>query len=256
MIISSNLHELRNGEFMAFISNTLDILNKADLTATGLQEQVMELSSVYSILKEHYKMERSSRITRSLVLLDEARDRYFVSLRGLLQFHTQGHPDETLRQQANLLLKALENHGSDLHRKNYQEQTAGTYSIINIIEQSEELTATIKALYLEEYFEGMKTSNAEFDESYLERNSEYAAIPKEKLAELREQGEKLFEKIVLYINANLVLAEDTTPFETLASEIDTLVKTYQENARRRHGNSIDEDLNEDYDELEDENENE
>lgn len=250
MIKSSNLIQLRNGEVMNFFSNALTVLNEADLETTGLKDEVTLLSAVYDTLRMHYKLERGSRITRSLVELDGARDTFFISLKGLLTFHAQGHPDPAKQAQAELLLKTLESHGTNLHRKNYQEETAGLLSIINTISQNTELTAAVAALNLEGYIEALKTTNTEFDEAYLERNSEYASIPKEKLAELREQAEDSFEKIVLRINANLLLADDPAPFESLASQLDTLVQNYQDVVtRRRQGGGSAEELNDDFGEL-------
>lgn len=251
MIKSSNLNKLRNGEIMNFFSNALTVLNETDLEATGLQDEVTELSSVYDTLSKHYKMERGSRITRSLVDLDGARDQYFISLKGLLIHHAQGHPDPAKRAQAALLLKTVESHGANLHRKNYQEETAGIHSIINTVNQDAALTAAVQALHLDAYTEALQATNTEFDQAYLARNNEYASIPKEKLAELWDQGEEWFEKIVMRINASLLLAEETAPFEALASQIDTLVQNYQDVVtRRRQGNSsAEEDLNEDFREL-------
>jgi len=248
MITSSNLTNLRNGEVMNFFSNVLTVLNETDLEKTGLLVEVTELSVVYDTLRMHYKMERGSRITRSLVELDGARDQYFISLRGLLTHHAQGHPDPTKRAQAELLLKTVESYGTTLHRKNYQEETAGIHSIINTINQGILLTAAVKALHLEAYIEALQTANTEFDEAYLKRNSEYASIPKGKLADLRDRAEEWFEKIVLRINANLLLAKDKTPFEALTSQIDTLVQNYQDVVtRRRQGRSnTEEDLNDDF----------
>ena len=248
MIKSSSLTNLRNGEVMNFFSNALTILNEIDLEKTGLLVEVTELSVVYDKLRMHYKMERGSRITRSLVELDGARDQYFISLRGLLTHHAQGHPDPTKRTQAALLLKTVESYGTTLHRKNYQEETAGIHSIINAVNQGILLTAAVKALHLEAYIEALQKTNTEFDEAYLERNSEYASIPKGKLAELRDKAEAWFEKIVLRINANLLLAKDKTLFEALASQVDTLVQNYQDVVfRRRQGRSNAlEDLDDDF----------
>lgn len=250
MISTTNLHDLRNGELIAFLANLFGILDKTDQESSGLKGVVDKLRSLFNTLKELYKLERGSRITRSLIELDQLRDALFVALRMILGQHAKVHPDENLRPAAKALLEELEKYGPDLYRKSYQEQTTDMRSICETIDSKQNLLDGFAALSLDMYYTGMKTANEDFDQAYLERNGEYAQIPKEKMTELRTETEAVFANLAKRINAHMVLADDPAVYEAMAKEIDMLVTTYQDAAaRRRTEEKPNEELDEDYNET-------
>ena len=233
MIETSSIKSLRNGEIIAFFDNLISIVEKADMDALKLSGFWNDLESQIDTVKELYKEERGSKITQSLVNLDKARDLLLIALRNILEQHAIAHPQEQNRPKAQQLLDTVNRYGSDLYRKSYQEQTAGMTSIAEIIDASEEMTQSLKDLHLTEYYTAMKSANEDFDSAYLERNSEYAQSPKEKLREERTQAESLFFTLSKKINAYLELAEDAQPYAHLTNEIAALVGTYDQVASRR-----------------------
>ena len=163
-----------------------------------------------------------------------------------------------MQAKAKEVLDVIEQHGTDLHRKSYQEQTAGLNSIRSTIDQNPELAETLIALNLMVYYDAMNEMNRAFDEAYLERNTEYAKLPKEKIFELRGQIEEHFTDLAQRINAHIILEEDPTDYKAMADELNTLVNSYQDLSDRRSskGNEeepdtgLDADLDADLEEIE------
>ncbi|MDX2304840.1 MAG: DUF6261 family protein [Microscillaceae bacterium] len=251
MIESSNISKLRSGEAVSFFDNLKSILAKADLNQLQLSTIVRELLSHVNALTPLYKSERGNKITRSLAVLDQQRDNLFMAIRSLLDVHMRAHPQESLRPRAEELLENFSRYGVDLYRKSYQEETAGLKAIMETIDAQAELLEGIRQLALTDYYEALKQTNLEFDKTYLERNSAYAVIPKEKMQEERYKAEQLLNSLTQKINAYLVLSENPAPYQSLAGEINALVSTYQDSANRRASKSSpSEELNADFSEAE------
>ncbi|MEM9339527.1 MAG: DUF6261 family protein [Bacteroidota bacterium] len=252
MISSSNLHQFRNGEIIAFFSNVLSIFSEMDINKLGLKPQISGLATSFDVLKTQYKAERGSKITRTIVNLDRARDLLFVATRNILIQHAQAHPVEKLRPKAHALLEVIEKHGADLYKKSYQEQTVGMNDITKKIDQNISLISMIKDFHLHDYYEALKEANKTFNDKYLERNKTYSAQPNDSLKDLRIDGEDKFDKLVQRINAHIVLADDASDYQRLADQIDRLVETYQEAVNRRLSKDekvSDEELDQDYHEV-------
>ncbi len=240
MINKTDLKPFRNGEIIKFLSNVLSILSENGVASlAGLQADVQQ---AYEDLMKAYKMERGSKITTSLVNLDKARDGYFVALRVILEQHATYHPEDKSRDKAARLLEIVTRHGIDLHRRSYQEQTAGMDDICELMDTSEDNRADLTLLGVEVYYTAMKTTNEEFDAKYLDRNSEYAAMPAESLADLRVKAEEMFKKLATHLNAHLILAEDPAPFELLSAEIGTLLQSYYDVIDRRTATDMPDDV--------------
>lgn len=251
MINSSNISKLRTGEAVSFFDNLKSILAKSDLDQLQLSAIVQQLLSHVNALTPLYKSERGNKITRSLAVLDLQRDNLFMAIRSLLDIHMRVHPQESLRPKATDLLEIFNKYGADLYKKSYQEETAGLKAIIETIDAQAGLLEGIRQLALTDYYEALKQTNLEFDKTYLERNSAYAVIPKEKMQEERYKAEQLFNSLTQKINAYLVLSENPTAYQALAGEINALVGTYQDSANRRASKSSpSEELDADFSEAE------
>ena len=258
MIKSTNVSKLRNGEFVAFISNVITIIQKYIGTTIGIAELFRILSELFEPMRGSYKMERGSKITSDLVEKDQKRDTWFQGIRLILIQFATTHPNENMQAKAKDVLDVIEQHGADLHRKSYQEQTAGLNSIQSTIDQSPELLDTLKRLNLMVYYDAMNEMNRAFDQAYLERNTEYAKLPKDKIFELRGEIEDHFTELGQRINAHIILEEDPTAYKAMADELNALVNSYQDLSDRRSskGNEeepdsgLDADLDADLEEIE------
>ena len=248
MITEVKLSNLRNGEFAAFVSNLLTICRDHDLQSMELQTDVDTIEDEFKLLRQQYRAERGSKITLSIIELDKRRDLLFVALRLIISQHAIAHPKEELRRKALKVLAVLERYGKNLYRKSYQEQTAGTNSILNSIKEDADLLDTLKNLQMTEYFKALDEANKEFDDAYLARNKEYSQMPQGSMTDLRATIEAQYAALVRRINAHLVLAEDPTYYEGLSRELDTLQRSYKDRADRRLSNGSTTDLVEDDDE--------
>jgi hypothetical protein len=148
------------------------------------------------------------------------------------------------------LLKIFEKHGTGLGRQSYHQQTANLEDIFSDIRQKG-LEGDITAWHVNVYYNTLLQSNKKFDELFLERNKEYAQLPKEKMADLREQAESALINLFEHINA-LITINGTAEYQPLTDELNALINSYETNIERRHrsGNEPDDEvLNQDMEKV-------
>ena len=249
MINSSDFSYFRNGEFIKFIGNVIKILSSFDLKSLKIEPEVGALVKLHESIKASYAISRGSTLTKTLILLDQRRDNMFSSLKSVLEQHAQFHPDEKIRKAAASVLEVIVKHGTDLHRKPYQEQTVGTDDIISSI--TEEMKLTLVELGLGVYFTTLSQANQAFDQKYLERNKAYAVAGTLKLSEVREELQASYDRFTKKVLGYSII-EGEDPFKPMANEINTLIKTYEDNIARRRSKPGDQEteLDEDFEDLE------
>ncbi|MDX2302921.1 MAG: DUF6261 family protein [Microscillaceae bacterium] len=247
MLSTPDFRFFRNGEFIKFISNVLIISSRQDVAGLQIDKQVADLQQVHEVLIRFYKTERGNKLTQDIVDLDKQRDDAYMGLRGITFFYARYHHDESLRNQANSLLKVLDKHGSEVAKKSYQEQGAALDDIIQIIEASPELLKTLDTLRLTDWFTRMKSSHQAFDEKFLARNKVYAESPKEKFKSLREQSTQAYRELARFITAYATIG-NAENYQDYINQLNQLVNSYNLTINNRKANQqeaekLDEDFN-------------
>lgn len=214
----------RNGEYLQYMKDVLELVNKQDVTTLLLTAQRDDLTTIVTSIDEAFQQSLGSALTQEIIDLDERRDKAFIGFKTLLNGFTY-HADAAKQLHAEAAITTLNNYGNGVTRKSYQEETAIVNSLINDFETNIELVTALSALGITDWLTELKDANEAFAAKYLERVGETAANPLTNISELRTQATAAFRTLISHIEAHKVLGSDDA-YALLESEIDVLTKQY------------------------------
>ncbi len=211
---SPYLKQYRNVEFVQYISQVIDTVNKQDVKALLLTEPLHKLSEVFTVLENRYTQKRGSSITAEIVAIDRKRDNALRGFRMILKAYT-GSDNMSEVLLANQLLSIINSYGKAISRKSYNEQTRIINAIITEVEERPELMDAVMLFNVDVWFEKLKQVNIAFNAKYLERVDETAANPRVSFSELRKMASSAFRVLVKHIDAHLTLTNNVRYSELL-----------------------------------------
>lgn len=221
---SPYLNRYRNGEYLQYMKDILQLVNLQDVDALALTNPTNELTTIVNRIDSLYQQVQGSSLTQEIIALDTRRDKAITGIRTLVSAYAN-HFNEATISAANALLATINTYGTDIARKSYQEQTAILDSISKDFETEPELIQAISLLDIATWVAELKNANTEFSAKYIERVGETAASPENNVEELRVEATLAYRKLVLHIEAHATLSENEA-YSTLLNEINVLAKQY------------------------------
>lgn len=218
------LTRYRNGEYLQYIKDVLDLVNKQDVDVLELTQQRNELTTNVNTIDATYQQSLGSALTQEIIDLDTRRDNAMIGIRAVASGFLY-HYNTATKKQAQDIINTISIYGSDITRKNYQEETAVLNSLIKDLETKEEVTVAIAALSLNDWLAELKAANEAFTGKYLERVEETAANPSTSIIELRALTSIAYKNLISHIEAHNVLS-NTVAYNTMLVEIEVLTKQY------------------------------
>lgn len=220
------LNRFRHGEYLQYMRDVLNLLNKQDTTALQLSNQVAELTTATNSIDAAFKQSKGSTITQDIIALDDKRDRAIVGIRMLANTYKY-HYNEQLKLAATKIAKSIGIYGNDITRKNYQEETAIINSIIQDFETNTELLEALAKINATEWVAELKKQNKEFEEKYVERVEETATNPFINVPSLRENATTIYRALIERIRAHVILS-DNVIYSELISKVEVLTNQYNQ----------------------------
>lgn len=215
----------RNGEFLQYMTDVLQLIDSQNAKTLKLEVQVGALQPLVTQIDNAYKQSQGSHLTQEVTALDETRDRYLTGIRSVIEGYTY-HYDAAYANAAKTLLAILSAHGERIQKLSYREETAVLDSIFKDFEDHTAAKA-VQTLHLTTWIAELKASNARFTEAYLQRVSEAAAYPLANVPELRLQATEAYRALVKHIQAHRTLG-GVQAYTTLVNEIDVLAGQYNQ----------------------------
>lgn len=234
------LNRYRNGEYLQYMTDISELLNKQDLEALQLTATKAVLDPLINKIDAAFKQSQGSGLTQEVIALDERRDRAIVGLRGVTDSYKY-HFDTAIADAAGILNNIIVSHGDNIQRLSYQEETAVINSIVKDMETEEEATAAIAALNLDTWLTELKESNSTFSAKYLDRVGEAALNPSADIPELRVQATEAYRTLVTHIQAHATLS-GTAAYTTILNQIDILAGQYNQVVDNRSNNGTKDDI--------------
>lgn len=224
---SPYLTRFRNGEYLRYMKDVLDIVNQQDVDSLLLTTPVNRLSTSVSRINDAYQQKLGSTLTQDVIALDNRRGAAIIGIRAVVKGYSY-HYNSTMANAANAILDAIAAHGSNasnITRLSYQQQTAILESLISDFETIPELIEAFITLNLNEWLVELKTANTLFIITYLERIKTSAANPSINLISLRIEATDLYRDLIKKVNAHATLSE-TNAYPIILNEIELLTKQY------------------------------
>ncbi|MCH2034649.1 MAG: DUF6261 family protein [Tenacibaculum sp.] len=214
----------RNGEYLQYMKDVLELVNKQDVDTLLLTNQRNALASIVSQIDSAFQQSLGSALTQGIIELDDRRDKAFMGFKSVINGFTY-HFDTAKQVHAQNALLAIDNYGKDITRKSYQEETAIVSSLVNDFESQPELITAVTELNLTDWLNELKIANTAFASKYLERVGETAANPLANLVELRSQATIAYRILISHIQAHQVLNTNAA-YSIIIDEVDVLTKQY------------------------------
>lgn len=232
MIQSIVLQPLRNGEFIQFIFDFLNIVEKNDPDTLKVRNQYDSLKAMADELEGLFKLSQSSLITGEIEALDLRRDRAIIGISTVATGFTY-HPNEELAKHGKVLEAHFAVFGNNITRDNYLSQTASIRNIVNDWENKAEYEAALTALGMMNWKAELKAANDEFYEAYTRRNEEFAKANPDSLYSKRKDANAAYYKLRDRLNGHYEVNDGANPWATVSSLANQSISNYNALLARR-----------------------
>ena len=218
------LSRYRNAEFLQYMRQTLETVNKEEVATLQLTDPVTQLTTIFEEMNASFLQVQGSKLTVEIQELDELRDRAYRGFRSLAIANTY-HKEKTKADAGQNMLAAIDGYGPEIAKRNYNEQTGILYSMVKDFETKEELIAAVQTLQLADWLAEIKETNSAFDAKYLDRVDETALNPLVNFPELRKQAMEAYRVLISHIEAHATLSSNKV-YTQLLDKISVLAGQY------------------------------
>lgn len=243
MIDTPHLPFYRNSEFMQYMKMVATTVGQYDTNALKINTQHAALNSAIDAMNTAFKQSTKSELTKVLEDLDNRRD---DALKGLLLFFESMvcHFEDEKSKAGNLLADSMNKYGRSISKLAYLDETNVIDNLVEDWETVGKLKEAIALLKLGPWVSELKKINTEFTNIYNERMEAKAALPKEKVAEMRDACVSAYRELVRYIEA-FAIAIPHVDYQKMADKLNVLTQSLNTTIdKRKKGKSeeLDEDI--------------
>ena len=225
MINTLLLQPLRNGEYIQFLTDTLDIVSKNNPKKLNVNAQYDALLEAKDNVEKLFKISQGSLVTEEIENLDKRRDDAINGINLHVQSLTYS-PDALINKHAKTLSAHLALFGPRIAIENYQTESTIIRNIVNDWKNKPEQQEAVAALNLGSWLTELETANNDFSTAYAKRNAELATAPTDKLKELRSKANELYYKLRTRINSNLDINDGAEPWAATVNLLNQNISTY------------------------------
>lgn len=225
MINGINLSNLRNAEFIQFLTDVLTTVDNNKPSVLNVQSQYNALAVAQEAVSSLFATDRGNPITEALMALDERRDTAITGLSLHVQSLTY-HFNEAIRAKAKTLADHLALFGSGIAKENYQSQTAIITNIIDDWNNKAPLTDAIASLNLADWKAELLAANEAFNAKYIDRTKDIAAASPENLKAKRLDAAAAYYRLRDFIVSFYTINEGVEPYKTTVNQLNAIVEQY------------------------------
>ncbi len=218
------LKKYRNGEFIEYLRNTVEITQSHISTDFPIEPHVTALASIVDTIDDAFIHEQGSILTQELEQLDLLRDQAIIGIRGYLAA-MENHYDSVKAAAATQLLVKMDSYGSQLSKMNYQVESTVLLNLVDDYQKDEAYTEALTLLELNEWVAHLKTSNEAFRVKYKERIGEKSTAQTESVSSMRPEATQAYSNLVSVIEAYHTLTPTAQNTQCI-NQLDVLTEEY------------------------------
>lgn len=235
MITTPLLEKYRNGDFIQYMNNVLDLVTEARAATLNLAPQRTALYNGMQEMNTLWQPARGSEITPQIAQLDTRRDSIFSGLKMTADAWAHHHYDDAQRNAAILIADNMAAHGHKIQDLRYQEETAVLNAILNDLEN--EYSDAVSLLGLAPWVSELRSVNTEFNDLYVARTQALSTQQTGAVETQRNQVTTDFRGLKTLFEARMAVAEvdggaNLSEFETVHNEWSTLSGAYNDAVTR------------------------
>ena len=196
------------------------------------------LSPFYTLLTLEGKLVdavRASDYTRQLAETDARLDRALVGLNAAINAALH-HPDPNCVKAAERLKMRLNAFHGEIERKAYEEESAAVKILVADLQGA--YAPQVSTLGLSVWVTEIAAAQALFEQIFLQRSAERAALPPDKLEDVRKQIEAAYRQIIERIDAYTVMNGESVT-GVFISRLNDEIAYFNEHAHHRTKKDID-----------------
>ncbi|MEO7313153.1 MAG: DUF6261 family protein [Chitinophagaceae bacterium] len=234
MINSITLYSLRNNDYSQFLNNSLNVIQRFNLTALAIQDEYDDVEAGAASLQNLLNGISANKLTQELELLDNRRDNALNGVITLISGFNYS-TDAVTKANANTLLVHLNAFGSSIARESYQNETNKIDNIVKDWSSKPELTAALTALGLDSWKTELSAANIAFDTFYVDRSVDKGLSTQDRVKEKRAQTNQLYYALRDALDAQYTInkKKQPEPFLSAINALNGLIKDYNDLMARR-----------------------
>lgn len=186
MLKAPHFENYRNGDFVQYCNNVLELMDAARATNLNVAPQRTTLNDTMTQFNDVWQPARGSELTPNIAALDADRDSVYTGLKMTVDAWATNHYLDDHREAAYIVSDNIKGHGERVHRMRYQQQTATLNAIINDLEN--QYAPQITLLGLADWVDTLKNLNEDFNDAYLGRTQALSLEQEGIVAQMREQA--------------------------------------------------------------------
>lgn len=225
MINSIDIYNLRNGEYLQFLTDFLDTVSDNNPDNLQVRTAYDALRTATDDTEKLFKISQGSIITEDILALDARRDNALTGFTFLINGHSYS-TDAAISAPAKTLGQHLAVFGPSATRDNYQSETATIRNIVNDWNIKPELVQAINTLQLNSWITELATANTAFNAAYKARTEEFGAASPDNLTAKRLEANAIYYKLRNTLNAHFTLTEGSEPYATTIQTINAYIDQY------------------------------
>ena len=167
MITTPNLEKFRQGDFVQYMNNVLEIITEARASLFNVSPQRGALKNATDALNDAWQPSLGSELTPEIVELDKQRDSVFSGFKVMVDNWATNHFVPEMRNAAFIISDNIAGHGDKITVMRYQQQTATINAILNDL--NGELAPHVATLSVTDWIDRLTELNDSFNGRYVER---------------------------------------------------------------------------------------
>lgn len=225
MIKAINLKTLRNGEFLQFIRDTAETLERHGIVELNLTEQHEAMLLKYEETRELYAPMRANPLTRDLRLINLRRNRAITGIRSAIKTFSY-HFDAEKNAAAKRLAKHQLHYGKNIIKENVMAKTGIISLMVADWETKPVLAADLTSLGLSEWKDELKAANMVYDDIFIVRIRQKAAKNKATMKQKREETLEAYYDVREMLEAYALTNPEKEVYQSTIKNLNALIKQY------------------------------
>jgi hypothetical protein len=227
------LAQLHNGEHVAYHSESLEHLIRANPVSLGVSEQTETYKDAMNEEKLTIDVLTASELSTESEKLDHKRDKAYSALKAYLKLCANDE-DSSVSEVAERILFVLRESAAEVGNPLYLGLAKETTAINSLLRNLEPLQDDVELIGATNRVNALKNANRAFEELQIERNIEKAGKHSGNVKEARAATDAAYKSIAGRINAQALL-QGGTDFDPFIKEQNAIIDKYANLVMQRKG---------------------
>ncbi|MBK6362700.1 MAG: hypothetical protein IPL63_17205 [Saprospiraceae bacterium] len=218
----STIKKLKNGEFLQIMKNTIELCEKSNPAALGLEIRLDDLRKAVAELEEVFQVAKGHDLTQLIDAADEKRMNVMRAIKNALKSLELG--DFDAKTSATLLKNNYENHANNMVKLSVPQKTASLDALRKDWTEDPDLKVAMESLGLTVWMDRLEKTNSQCNDIYLKRIE--TTKQSGKISEKRYVIKSLFDDMIRDVEAHIRLNENKEGYVTFLQQINVLLSRF------------------------------